>query len=206
MAFTRKFLSALGIEADKIDEIINAHVEVVEGLKEERDGFKKDAEKLADVQRQLNEANDKLAKHGEDGETVAKSDYENLKKEYDDYKTAQTAKETNQAKERALRAMYKALGIPEKRVDAIMKVTSLDDYDLDEDGKLKDADKHSENAKTEWAEFIPTTVTKGAQTATPPANNGSGTGKTREEILAIQDGAVRRAEMAKHPQLFGLNE
>lgn len=206
MAFTRKFLSALGIEADKIDEIINAHVEVVEGLKEERDGFKKDAEKLADVQKQLSEANDKLAKHSEDGETVAKSDYENLKKEYDDYKTAQTAKETNQAKERALRAMYKALGIPEKRVDAIMKVTSLDDYDLDKDGNLKDADTHSENAKTEWAEFIPTTVTKGAQTATPPANNGSGTGKTREEILAIQDGAVRRAEMAKYPQLFGLNE
>lgn len=168
MAFTRKFLSALGIEADKIDEIINAHVEVVEGLKEERDGFKKDAEKLADVQKQLNEANDKLAKHSEDGETVAKSDYEKLQKDFNDYKTAQTAKESNQAKERALRAMYKALGIPEKRVDAIMKVTSLDDYDLDKDGKLKDADKHSENAKTEWAEFIPTTITKGAQTATPP--------------------------------------
>ena len=181
MAFTRKFLSALGIEADKIDEIINAHVEVVESLKEERDGFKKDAEKLADVQKQLNEANNKLAKQGEDGETVAKSDYESLKKEYDDYKTAQTAKETNQAKERALRAMYKALGIPEKRIDAIMKVTSLDDYDLDKDGKLKDADKHSENAKTEWAEFIPTTVTQGAQTATPPTNNG-GAKMTKADI------------------------
>ena len=204
MAFTRKFLSALGIEADKIDEIINAHVEVVEGLKEERDGFKKDAEKLADVQKQLDEANDKLAKHSEDGETVAKSDYENLKKEYDDYKTAQTAKETNQAKERALRAMYKALGIPEKRVDAIMKVTSLDDYDLDKDGKLKDADKHSENAKTEWAEFITTTVTKGAQTATPPTNNG-GSSLTKKDIMAIKDYNERVSAIEAHPELFVTN-
>lgn len=204
MAFTRKFLSALGIEADKIDEIINAHVEVVEGLKEERDDFKKDAEKLADVQKQLNEANDKLAKHSEDGETVAKSEYENLKKEYDDYKTAQTAKETNQAKERALRAMYKALGIPEKRVDAIMKVTSLDDYDLDKDGKLKDADKHSENAKTEWAEFIPTTVTKGAQTATPPTNNG-GSSLTKKDIMAIKDYNERVSAIEAHPELFVTN-
>ena len=37
MSFTRRFLSALGIEAEKIDEIINAHIEVVDGLKEERD-------------------------------------------------------------------------------------------------------------------------------------------------------------------------
>lgn len=204
MAFTRKFLSALGIEADKIDEIINAHVEVVEGLKEERDDFKKDAEKLADVQKQLNEANDKLAKHSEDGETVVKSEYENLKKEYDDYKTAQTAKETNQAKERALRTMYKAIGIPEKRVDAIMKVTSLDDYDLDKDGKLKDADKHSENAKTEWAEFIPTTVIKGAQTATPPTNNG-GSSLTKKDIMAIKDYNERVSAIEAHPELFVTN-
>ena len=51
MGFTRKFLSAMGIEADKVDEIINAHIEVIDGLKEERDNFKKDAEKIADVQK-----------------------------------------------------------------------------------------------------------------------------------------------------------
>jgi hypothetical protein len=35
MALTRKFLSALGIEAEKIDEIISSHTETVEGLKDE---------------------------------------------------------------------------------------------------------------------------------------------------------------------------
>ena len=51
MALTRKFLSALGIEADKIDEIINAHSETVDALKEERDNFKSNAEKYADIQK-----------------------------------------------------------------------------------------------------------------------------------------------------------
>ena len=203
MAFTRKFLSALGIEADKVDEIINAHIEVVDGLKEERDNFKKDAEKLADVQKQLDKANDKLAKNG-DGETVAKEDYDKLKKEYDDYKADITAKNTRIEKENAFRELLKSVGVSEKRFNAIIKVSDIDGLELDKDGKIKDAEKHTENVKSEWADFIETTTTTGAKTANPPANNGKGTGKTKEEILAIKDGAVRRQEMLNNPHLFGL--
>ena len=203
MAFTRKFLSALGIEADKVDEIINAHIEVVDGLKEERDGFKADAEKLADVQKKLDKANDKLAKQGE-GETVSKEDFDKLQKEYDDYKADITAKETKRTKEHAVREFLKGVGVSEKRLDSVMKVTNLDDFELDKDGKIKDADKHTEKAKTEWADFISTTTEKGANTANPPANNGGASTKTKEEIMSIKDGSVRRAEMAKHPELFGI--
>lgn len=203
MAFTRKFLSAMGIEAEKIDEIINAHIEVVDGLKEERDNFKKDAEKLADVEKELNKAKEKLAKNGE-GETVAKEDYDNLKKEYDDYKADITAKNTRTEKENAFRELLKSVGVSEKRFNAIIKVSDIDGLELDKDGKIKDAEKHTENVKSEWADFIETTTTKGANTANPPANNGKGTGKTKEEILAIKDGAVRRQEMLNNPHLFGL--
>lgn len=203
MAFTRKFLSAMGIEADKVDEIINAHIEVVDGLKEERDNFKKDAEKLADVEKELTKAKEKLAKNGE-GETVAKEDYDKLKKEYDDYKADITAKNTRTEKENAFRELLKSVGVSEKRFNAIIKVSDIDSLELDKDGKIKDAEKHTENVKSEWADFIETTTTKGANTANPPANNGKGTGKTKEEILAIKDGAVRRQEMLNNPHLFGL--
>ena len=37
MALSRKFLAALDIPAEKIDEIIKAHSDTVEALKEERD-------------------------------------------------------------------------------------------------------------------------------------------------------------------------
>ena len=201
MAFTRKFLSAMGIEADKVDEIINAHVEVVDGLKEERDNFKKDAEKLADVQKQLDKANDKLAKNGE-GETVAKEDYDKLKQEYDDYKADITAKNTRTEKENAFRELLKSVGVSEKRFNAIIKVSDIDGLELDKDGKIKDAEKHTENVKSEWADFIETTTTKGANTANPPANNGKGV-KTKEEIYKMENGryvlsaSERQAELAK---------
>ena len=203
MAFTRKFLSAMGIEAEKVDEIINAHIEVVDGLKEERDNFKKDAEKLADVEKKLAKAEEKLAKNGE-GETVSKEDYDKLKKEYDDYKADITAKNTRTEKENAFRELLKSVGVSEKRLNAIIKVSDIDGLELDKDGKIKDAEKHTETVKSEWADFIETTTTKGAKTANPPANNGKGTGKTKEEILAIKDGAIRRQEMLNNPHLFGL--
>lgn len=203
MGFTRKFLSALGIEADKVDEIISAHIEVVDGLKEERDNFKKDAERLADVQKKLDEANKKLAKNG-DGETVSKEDYDKLKREFDDYKSEITAKNTRTAKENAFRELLRSVGVGEKRLNAIIKISDIDGLELDKDGKIKDAEKHTESIKAEWADFIETTTTRGANTANPPVNSGKGTGKTKEEILAIKDGSIRRQEMLNNPHLFGL--
>lgn len=185
MAFTRKFLSAMGIEADKVDEIINAHIEVVDGLKEERDNFKKDAEKLADVEKELTKAKEKIAKNG-DGETVSKEDYDRLKKEYNDYKADITAKTTRTEKENAFRDLLKSAGVSEKRLNAIIKVSDIDGLELDKDGKIKNAEKHTETIKSEWAEFIETTTTRGADTATPPTNNG-GTKMTKADIYKKDD-------------------
>jgi hypothetical protein len=63
MALTRKFLSALGIDADKVDEIINAHTETVDALKNERDKYKADAEKLPEVQKELDGMKEEAAKN-----------------------------------------------------------------------------------------------------------------------------------------------
>ena len=45
----------MGIEADKIDEIISAHTDTVNALKEQRDTYKADAEKLPAVQKELDD-------------------------------------------------------------------------------------------------------------------------------------------------------
>ena len=66
--------------------------------------------------------------------------------------------------------MLKAAGVSEKRIPAILKVTDLNGIEMDGD-KIKDADKHTQNVKTEWAEFVESTNTTGANTTTPPANN-----------------------------------
>lgn len=97
-----------------------------------------------------------------------KTKYQALKDDFDAYKTEQIAKETRNAKERAYRELLKAAGVTEKRIDSVVRVSDLDGLELDDKGAIKDADKLTESIKAEWADFIPTTTTQGAQTATPP--------------------------------------
>lgn len=165
MALTRKMLKAMGIEDEKIDQIIEAHSETVDALKEQRDKYKADAEKLPEVQKQLDKAKTDLEATGKD---AYKAKYEALKEEYEGYKNEQTAKETRSAKERAYRELLKAAGVTEKRIDSVIRVSDLDGVELDDNGAIKGADKLIESIKTEWADFILTTTTQGAQTAAPP--------------------------------------
>lgn len=199
MSLTRKMLKAMGIEEEKIDQIIEAHSETVDSLKADRDSYKDDAEKLKDVQKEL----DDLKAKGDDG---WKEKHDRLKDEFDKYKTDVQEKETKAAKEAAYRAILKDANLSEKGIEKAVKYADWDKIELGEDGKLKGANDHIKAVRDEWAEYVTTTTTTGAKTSTPPANNGTGTGKTKEEIMAIKDGAVRRAEMAKNPHLFGLDQ
>jgi hypothetical protein len=196
MSLTRKMLKAMGIEEEKIDQIIEAHTETVDGFKDKVNEYKEKAEKYDGVKKELDEL--------KDGDNDWQKKYEKEHSDFEAYKNDITAKETKRTKEHAVREFLKSAGVSEKRLDAVLKVTNLDDFELDKDGKIKDADKHTETVKTEWADFIETTTTQGANTANPPANTGKGTTKTKEEIMAIKDGAVRRAEIAANPQLFGI--
>ena len=199
MSLTRKMLKAMGIEEEKIDQIIEAHSETVDSLKADRDSYKEDAEKLKAVQKEL----DGLKAKGDDG---WKEKHDRLKDEFDKYKTDVQEKETKAAKEAAYRAILKDANLSEKGIEKAVKYADWDKIELGEDGKLKGANDHIKAVREEWAEYVTTTTTSGAKTSTPPANNGTGTGKTKEEIMAIKDGAVRRAEMAKNPHLFGLDQ
>ena len=198
MALTRKMLKAMSIEDEKIDQIVDAHAESIEALKAERDTYKADAEKLAAVQKEL----DELKKDGGDWQKKYEEEHSALEA----LKTDITTKETKTAKEKAYRELLKESGVSEKRIDAIIKITDIDALELGENGKIKDSSAKIEQIKTEYADFIVTSTTTGANTANPPANGGSGTGKTKEEILAIKDGAARRQAMADNPSLFGLDK
>jgi hypothetical protein len=199
MALTRKMLKGMGIEDEKIDLIIEAHAEAVDGLKDELKTAKADAEKLPDVQKELNELKAK-------GNDDWKDKHDKLQGEFNAYKKGVEEKETRSAKEKAYRETLKDANLSEKGIEKAVKYAEWDKIELEENGKLKDALTHVKSAKEEWAEYVTTTTTTGAKTANPPENKCTGTGKTKEEILAIRDGVVRRAEMAKNPELFGINE
>lgn len=202
MSLTRKALVAMGIDAEKIDQIIEMHTEVVDAIKNERDNakdeakkYKADSDELAQVKQELDDLKAK-----ETQPDKYKDKYDALKQEYDDYKGEVTAKETKAAKSKAYRDMLKEIGISEKRLDSVMRVADLDSIEL-EDGAIKGVEELKESAKNEWADFIVSEGTVGAKTPTPPANNG---GKmSKDDILKIENDTERQRAIAENHELFG---
>ena len=176
MSLTRRALKAMGIDEEKIDEIISMHSETVDGLKADVAKYKADAEALPEVQKQLEKAQADLEAGKKDSYKVK---YEALKEEFEGYKT-------EQAKEKAYRALLQEAGVSEKRLESVLKVSDVDSVELDDKGAIKGADKLTESIKSEWADFITTTETRGAQTSNPPANNNSGA-MTKADIYKKDD-------------------
>ncbi len=202
MALTRKFLSALGIEAEKIDEIINAHSETVNGLKEERDTYKKKAEdaeansdELEKARKEIKELQEKQNTSDDDW----KKKYDKLKGEYDTYKSDIEEKATQQTKINAFKKLLKEAKVSDKRVDTIVKVSgeTIGKLEIQEDGTIKDSENLVNGIKKEWADFIVTDGKQGASVSNPPANTqGKNEGESRAAQLANQ----------YHNNIYGANK
>lgn len=200
MALTRKMLKAMGIEDEKIDQIIEAHTETVDALKEQRDKYKADAEKLPDVQKELDDMKDAAEK---DGENPYKAQYDDLKKEFDDYKADVTAKETKARKTAAYRKLLQDSKISEKRLDSILKLSPVDDIELDDKGEIKDAADVKKKIEEEWSDFIVNEETHGAGVQNPPAGgnpagaNGGGTKSRAAQIQQAYQASLYGSKEAK---------
>lgn len=177
MAFTRKFLKALGLTEEQVDSVVEAHTETVDGLKSQMTSYKTDAEKLKDVQKELD---DLKAKGG--GEDY-KSKYDSEHAAFEKYKQDQSAKESAALTERLYREQLTALGITGKRADSIVRLTDLSTVKV-KDGKLEDADGVKKGIQTDYADFIPNTNTHGANVDNPPDNNGGGGASSRAAQVA----------------------
>ena len=179
MAFTRKGIREIVGEActEEIEnQLMALHLSVVDPLKDDVAKYKPDAEKLSEVQKELDEL-----KAGD-----YKSKYEQEHSDFAAYKKDVETKETTAKKTAAYKNLLKDAGVSEKRIDAILKVTHVDDLQFGDDGAVKDADKIKESIKTEWADFITTEGVKGADTHTPPENNGGDDGQLSRAAQVAQ--------------------
>lgn len=212
MALSRRMLSAMGLEADKIEQIIEAHTETVSGLKQQiadlgddlakaKESGTADSDRLKDVQKELDTLKAQVA---EDAKSREGKDYDALKKEFDDYKADIQAKAEKSAKEKAFRELLSDMKVSDKGVSLILKYQGVNGIELDEDGKLKDAPALRKAVKEDWSDYIPTVETKGADTKTPPGSD-SGAGKmTKADIMKIKDTSERQKAIAENPELFGI--
>lgn len=196
MSITRKMLKGMGLTEDQQDTILEAHTETVNEIKAERDRLKADAEKLPDIQKQL----DDLKAAGDDG---FEAKYNAEKKAFSDYKAEITAKEIKAAKEKAVRAYFESKNIEGANLNIAMRSSAaeIDAVELDGD-KIKDTAALDALVNGDYAGLVSKTTTRvdmGARFNTDKKP------VTKEDIVAIKDGATRRKMIAENPELFGLS-
>lgn len=180
MALTRKMLKAMGIDDEKIDQIIEAHTETVDALKEKAEQYRKDAETLPGIQKQL----DDLKKDSGDG--GYKKKYEDEHAAFEAYKSSVTAKESTAAKEKAARAYFQSKGIPAETLNLVVRgaKAEIDGLEL-ADGEIKDAAALDGLLSGDYKGLIATQSTAGTNTKNPPSTAGGA--KTRSEIYRKDD-------------------
>lgn len=203
MALTRKSLKAMGLSEEQVDSIIEAHTETVDGLKDKLKTAEAKANQLDSVQKELD---DLKADKGDD----YKAKYEKAKKAFEDYKADVTAKETQAAKEKAVRAYFEAQKITGANLNIAMRgvKSEIETIELDAEGNIKDTSALDTLVKGEFAGLVVTTSVKGANTATPPANTG-GQKLTRADVFKkdergkyVLSTAERQKALAENPDLL----
>lgn len=209
MAFSIKQIKAVlsehGMPVENLDkaaeEICGRHSADLDSIKEQRDNYKKDAETLADVQKELNALK---SNSGDDW----KSKYEKEHTDFESYKKGITEKETKAAKEKAVRQYVSDRDFEGRKITgdnleiAMMALEGkIDGFELDGD-KIKETPE-LESIVSKLGRLSTSKVVKGAETANPPANNGGKNYKSKEEILAIKDRAERQNAIAENHEMFG---
>lgn len=211
MPFTRKFLAGLGIEADKVDAIIEAHAEVVSGLKAQIAENGDSADELAKAKAELEQAKKDLKTAQDTIKAAEKDDY---KGKYEAEKAAHeklqadiTAKESAAKKEAALSAAAKAAKYSEDAIAVILD--SKKDYasriEFDKDGKATNVDAILSEIAADRPGLVPKATETHHEPATPPAGAGGKKSVTWEDVDKIKDTAARQAFMAENMEALGLS-
>ena len=162
MALTRKSLKAMGLTDEQVDSIIEMHSETVDGLKEQVNTYKADAEKLPNVQKEL----DDLKAAGDGG---FKEKFEKEHIDFENFKKTIQEKETKAAKESAAKAFFESKGITGNSLEIAMRGSSAEIAALDLDGeKIKDSSALDALVNGTFKALVSTTTTKGANIPNPP--------------------------------------
>ena len=189
MALTRRALKAMGIDEEKIDEIIAMHTETVDGLKADIERYKTDAEKLPEIQKEL----DALKAAGDNG---LQDKFDALKREYDAYKNEITQEKAKTAKEAAVKSYYESKGITGKALEIAMRGSGAEIAALEMDGdKIKDTKALDELVSGVYADLVQKTEVRGQTGGNPPENTW------REPQREMSRAAQIAAE--HHRELYG---
>lgn len=181
MALTRKFLKALGIDDEKMDEIISAHTETVEALKQQRDDAQKEAAKLTALTKERDDLKNQV-------ETLTKAggDAAKVQADFDAYKKQVESREQEAKTVADVQDICKTAGVTR---DSFLRLVSSSfdrsKIERDKDGNITNRDKLLEYVKSDFADCVASTAPAGVPPTNPPAPSGKP--KTREDVYKKDD-------------------
>ena len=218
---TRATLKSKGYEPDQIDDLIEMHTSTTTALQAKIDDLEAKLEeattkasKLDEVKEQLKTAKDSL-KDANDKLTAAEKDRDDYKTKYDNsnldiekLKNDYAAKETAAKREKVLRDELKNGKYSDEAMSIIFdsKRNFADKVEFDDEGKAKNLTDIMGEIDTAYPQYKPKSSTSGTNPATPPANNGSSTGMSWDDIDKIKDPEQRQLAMAKNMKSLGLKK
>lgn len=180
MALTRGMLKGMGLTDEQIGAIIEEHAATVDGLKADRDKYKESAAKVPDLEQKIKEYEADTS--SADWEKKYKDEHD----AYEKYKNEIATKEKAATVEKAYRKLLKDVGIGEKHIDAIIRVTDFSDKKLDKDGNLENVDALKKSIEDDYSGFVTEKGTKGSDVETPPAGDGKKPESNRIAELATK--------------------
>lgn len=174
----KEILSEAGVPSENINTAVNkimdGHTISLDYLRGEIKTYKEQAERLPEVQKELDELK-KIAA----GNDTYKDKYEAVQKELDGIKAEALAKEQKANKEKAITDIFKEIALPDNFHSRALKGLNLDDYELTKNNTLKDAESLKNAIKSEWGDIIEgykeKTGVQGAKVANPPTSTGGNT-------------------------------
>ncbi len=190
MSLTRKFLKALGIEEDKIEEIITAHGETVTALKDEIEQAKQGAEDLAAAAKER----DTLKQRVEALEK-ANGDAAKVQADFDAYKQQVETDKANAGKKALIKKALEEAHANPAAIDLMLGTVKLDEVELDGEA-LKDAEAVLKPIREAHAGLFGTVQNQG----TPPLNPPAGDGKMTRESFEKLPLSKRMEYINAHPE------
>lgn len=187
MSLKRSFLKEILADenlsdGEKINKIIDGHMETVVPLQDEIDGKKLEIKALKDKEKEL--------------ELIKKDDYkgkfEKIKKEFDEFKSNTEKQKIDTTRRTAFENSLKEAGIADKYIKSILKITDINDIEFDENNEIKDKDKFKSSVIEQYSDFIQKEGKQGLPENKPPENNGG----TAFDLLPLNE---KMAYANQHP-------
>ena len=178
MSITRKALVAMGIENEKAEQLLDMHLETVNGLKEVITSLKTENERIPTLSDELKQLK-ALKEQSED----YKAKYESEKSEFENFKKKLEIERTDEAKTKAYRDLLEKNNIRKDKMDLIMRKVKLSDLNLQEDNTLENSEELNKSILKDWSDFVEHTAVKGTNAANPPISTVRSF--TREDIRGM---------------------